>query len=314
MQNLTTLPFKLLGAALLSFNNAVATPLPPHVAAAAVRTIESEYVSVVGKSEAQFLRYDVTGKLEAFQCSSITTLTFSLFQSSAGDISVGLCSKDALLDENMGDQQVRGFEAAVASAGGGIDSARKSLGNSVKPQIIREGGNVFIHLSQWLISGVGGADGHGAAIVETALMIPPNSKTVVLVQGGISQNGCQSGASSPNVPLCADFRGVMREVLRQVYTAQASPPPPRAFILEPLRPGQPTICDSIAHVAGKALEESDTKQIPVTETIKYKQHSGQSYIQDGMRQAADDHAKGASISAAATRVGRQCYEKTFSNQ
>ena len=159
--------------------------------------------------------------------------------------------------------------------------------------------------------------GYGANVIETVLMIPPKSNTVVLVQGGLPENECPSATSPPifpNLPLCMDFRGVMREISLQVYAAQASPPPPRAFTLVPLRPGQPTICDSIARVIGEALEQSDAKQLPVTETIRYKQHGGQSDIQGNMRQAADDHAKGSSISAAATKVGRQCYEKYFSKQ
>ncbi|WP_018153094.1 hypothetical protein [Leeia oryzae] len=296
---------------------AIAALLPPHVVAAVAHTLESEDVNLDGSEEAQFVRYDVAGKLESFQCPSMTTFTFYLFHSSTGGITVGLCPKGALLNENMGHQQEQGFEAAVTAVGGNIDYLRKSLGDSIRLQVIRENGYVFVHLAQWLMSGVGGVGGHGAGLIETLLMIPPNGRTVVLVQGALPQHGCPTATSQstlPKLPLCADFRGVMREVSRQAYAAQKNPPPPPAFTLEPLRPGQPTICDSIAWAVGEALEQSDTKKLPVTETVRYKQYGDQPEVQSGMRQAADDHAKGVSISTTATSVGKRCYAKYFSKQ
>jgi hypothetical protein len=291
---------------------AASVPFPPHVQAAIILALESEDLVLGGAEDAQFVRYDALGKLESFQCPSLTSITFNAFGSGmGGGITVGECPKNAQLNENMAKEQGKGFDVAVLAVGGNIDVARKELGDMVKSQVIKDHGTVFIHLGQWFISGVGGAEGHGAGMAETTLMIPPDSKTVILIQGGLHDNAC----SPPlRLPICNDFRGAMREVARQVHAAQARPVPPPAFKLEPLRPGRPTFCDSRAWTVAGALEQSDAKQIPVTETIRYKQHAGQSDIQGDMRAAAYEHAKGFDITTAATNVGKECYHKSFEKQ
>jgi hypothetical protein len=202
---------------------AAIVPFPPHVQATIVSALEDGDLTLSGRRNAQFMRYDALGKLELFQCSSIAAFEFTAFHSdNGGQITVGECAKDSLLNEGMAEQQAKGLEAAISAAGESIGATGKALVDAMKPQVIKEKGTVYIHLTQWLLSGVGGAGAHGAGVVETLLMIPPGEKTVILVQGGLPSNACSPGMS---LPLCKDFRGAIREVARQVHTAQVSPVP-----------------------------------------------------------------------------------------
>jgi hypothetical protein len=259
--------------------------------------------------EAQFSRYDTLGKLETFDCPAFAAFKFSAFHSgSGGGITIGECPKEARFTESIGEQQARGFEAALSAVGGIPTASPKDLSGTLKPQVVRDRGAVYVHFKQWILSGVGGAGGHGAGMVETLLMIPPESKTVVFIQAGLSDNEC---GPRLKLPLCDDFRGTLREVARQVYVAQTSPAPTPAPRQELLRPGHPTICDSVVRAVREALEQSDEKRVPVTETIRYQQHAGQLDIQAGMREAARAHAQGMDIPTAARNVGEQCLSKPF---
>lgn len=194
----------------------------PHVRATIVRALEDEDLTLSGRKDAQFMRYDAIGTVELFQCPSIAAFDFHPFHSSdGGEITIGECTKDSLLNESMAEQQARGFEAAISAAGESISAARQALVDATKQQVIHEKGIIYVHLTQWLLSGVGGAGGHGARVVETLLMIPPIGRTVILVQGRLSSNAC---APSMSLPLCKDFRGAMREVARQVHTSSSKPP------------------------------------------------------------------------------------------
>jgi hypothetical protein len=62
-----------------------------------------------------------------------------------------------------------------------------------------------------------------------------------------------------------------------------------------------------------ALEQSDSKQVPVTETVRYKQLADQSDIQDAILAAAKEHVQGADITTVATNVGNACFRKFFQN-
>ena len=289
-----------------------ADTFPRHVQAAIAAVLESENMTLSGRNDARFVRYDSLGNVEQFDCPSMAAFNFHPFHSSqGGGIVVGACERGSQLDEKFAEQQAKRFELAVSVVGG---ATPKSPVDVMKPQVFQAEGMLFVHFTQWFLSGIGGARGHGAGTSETLLMIPPNSKIVILVQGGLSYDACPPQNNLPSLPLCADFRAAMRDVARRVYVAQAASAPSPAFKLEPLRPGTPTVCDSTAYIVAQALEQSDANRIPVTETTRYKQLEGQTEIQRAMRAAANEHIQGASITDAATRVGRECFQKSFGKQ
>lgn len=255
--------------------------------------------------ETQFVRYGADGKLESFQCSPSVTFRFYVFHSdTGGGVSVGECSKNDQLNENMTELQSKGFEAALSAVGSNMNNVRKVFGDALKPQVIQERDAMFIHITQWLLSGVGGAGGHGAAAIETLLMIPPNSKTVFLVQGALPENACQG---SRQLPLCNKFRSALREVARRVQFAQAtSSVPAAAEAPKSVHAARRTICDDVAATVQSALEESDEKRVSVIETVRYKQLSTQPQVQAFMRAASDEHMQGIDIPTVIKKVADDC--------
>lgn len=321
----------LLLAALGMSSAAASVPFPPHVQAVIVRTLESVNLNLDSKNDVQFgfdfRRYNARGMAESFQCPSAANFELRPFSSSnrGGRITVAECPMDALLNERLVEQQARGFEAAALAEGGAIGSARKALLDTMKPQVIREHGDVFIQFTQWffngpipdtsfndiaprLYSGIGGAGGQNSGLVETLLMIPHDSKTVILIQGGLSDISC---LPPRRLPLCNDFRSALRETARQVHSALTSPLPPPTPPQELLRPGRPSICDVFVRGAREAMEQSDAKKIPITETLRYQRFGGQSDLQASIREAALAHAQGMDIATAARNVGEQCLSKGF---
>lgn len=263
-------------------------------------------MTLSAKSEVPFVRYDSLGNLEAFQCPVSVAYQFHAFHSgSGGSIVVGECPKDSRLTEHMAEEQAARFNAALLAANATLTAPQKEL-TAFEPQVVRDQGTAYIHFKEPIFPGVGGV-GVAAGILETLLMIPPASETVIFMQGTLTSSEC---APSRKLLLCEDFRHTMRKLARQIYIAQKNPapsPPPRQ---EPLRPGRWTICDSVVRVIREALEQSDEKGIPVTETVRYKQHD-QPDIRAGMRDAAQAHAQGTDISTAARNVGEQCLNKLF---
>ena len=106
----------------------------------------------------------------------------------------------------------------------------------------------------------------------------------------------------------------MREIARQVFAARTNPNPPPNYTLKPIHPDHPSRCDSIAVTVAHALEQSDWKKAPITETLFYKAHSDQSDILEYMKKAAIAHAQGEDISTAAMRIGKECDSKSIKNK
>jgi hypothetical protein len=273
---------------------AASVPFPRHVQVAIVRALESGDVVLERGTETRFLRYDSEGKVETFECPVVSAFEFSIFHSGPnGGMRIGECPNSAQLTEDMAEGQAKGFKAAMATMGGNMEIAKWTSRDTMNPQVIRNGGVTFTHVM------TGG--------IETMLMISPGSKNVILVQGQPPNNTC---LPHMGLPLCDDFRGTMREVARQLYAAQTSPAAPQVARPEPLRPGRWTICDQIAVVVREALEQSDAKQIPITETTRYKQHI-QPDVRAGMQDAAREHARGMDIADAGRNVGEECLRKPY---
>jgi hypothetical protein len=272
---------------------------------ATVRVLEDVNLAVSGGTPAYFIRYTEAGLLETFACPS--SFLFSYYpphSSQEGVIGVGECPTGKLLGKNLEGQQTKGFETALMAAGMDIVKFRKELGeNAIKalrPETIQENGAIYIHLTQFLIGGVGGASEIGIGGVETLLMIPADSTTAIFIQNLSSQH-CSSEES-----MCRDSRKNMREIARQVFAARTNPNPPPNFTLKPIRPDRRTMCDDIAFTVAHALEQSDWKKVPITETLFYKMYSDQADFLEYMQKAANRHAQGEDISTAAMQIGKEC--------
>jgi hypothetical protein len=286
-----------------------AAPLSSHVQDAIIRVLETEHLRLEqSKYPPHFLRYDAFGMVESFQCQSMAAFNFYAFHSeSAAGITVGECQKDVRLREDMAEQQARAFEAAITSALGKMD---KELADTLKRQVVQDGGTIFVHLSQLFVFAQNAVRLRSpyTSGTETMLMIPTAGQTVFLVQGVLPESECKPPW---RLSLCNDFRGAMREVARQMHLAQLNPPPPR-IALEPLSAGRPIACDTVALMVVRALEQSAAQQTPVTETIPYKRLEGHgAEIQALMRQAAQEYSQGTEIRRAARNAGEECLRLWF---
>lgn len=171
---------------------------PPELQVSISRFLTSDDLSLSGAGDARFYRRDAFGKDESFKCPAMASFNFEPFHSDMGGyITVGVCPKESRLNENTAEEQAKRFELAALS--GGWDMRE----NAVKLQTIQESGVIFFH--------------YRTGITETMLMIPPGSKTVILVQGELPINAC---LPKQMLPLCNSFRDAMREIARQVYAAQ----------------------------------------------------------------------------------------------
>lgn len=280
---------------------------------AIVRTIEDVDLAVNGGIPAYFFRYTESGLLETFSCPTSSIFSYAPPHSSnEGVIGVGECPVDKPLGRNFGSQQAKGFEAALIAKGLDMSRFRKEFGTetieALKPETIQENGTTYIHLTQLLIGGIGGVGGGGIAGIETLLMMPPNNSRAILIQNHPDQN-CRREA-----PMCGDARKMLREIARQVLAARTNPSPPPNFTLKPIHPDRRTMCDDIAFVVAHALEQSEWKKVPITQTLSYKQYSDQSDILEYMKKAATAHAQGEDITTAAMQVGNECDSQSIKSK
>ena len=177
---------------------AASIAFPPELQVSISRFLTSDDLSLSGAEDARFYRRDAFGKDESFKCPAMASFNFEPFHSDMGGyITVGVCPKESRLNENTAEEQAKRFELAALSAGWDMRE------NAVKLQTIQESGSIFFHYRN--------------GITETMLMIPPGSKTVILVQGELPINAC---LPKHRLPLCNNFRDAMREIARQVYSAQ----------------------------------------------------------------------------------------------
>jgi hypothetical protein len=280
---------------------------------ATIRVLEDANLHVRGGSPAYFIRYTESGMLETFSCPSSSIFAYAHPHSSVdGVMSIGECPQNKFLNKNLGAQQTKGFEAALMAVGLDRSRFRKEFGDNtieaLKPEIIQENGTVYIHLLQLLIGGVGGAGDSGIVGVESLLMIPADGSTAIFIQGFPPDN------CSVEEPACGNFRSTMREISRQVLAARNNPNPPPNFTLKPLHPDRPSWCDSIAYAVAHALEQSDWKKVPITETLSYRLYSDQTDVLEYMQKAANSHAQGEDISTAAMRIGKECDSPSVKNK
>lgn len=292
---------------------AATSSLPNHVRHAAIRVLQINNISVHGMNLSKFMRFDAAGNIEGFECEFMATFETAHRSGARGGVTIGQCEKNSSLDENFATGQTKNYLAAVAAAEGAkllpVGAVNTAQG-FVKSKIAREQGTIFIQLSQFLLPGVGGAGGHGFAVIDTVLVLPEKGKKVILVQAMLGDRECDSLEDAPKPPSCAS-NGTLLDVARQITIALEKPAPEPAYKLEPISPGRTTICDSIAYAIAETLVESDERHVPVSETRYYKRHAGQPEIQTPMQLAGVEHAQGASIFTAAMNAGRQCYQKGF---
>ncbi len=280
---------------------AASIPFPVHIQQVIVGVIERENLSMSAENDLEFVRYDLAGNFETFECPTAAAFKFRIFHSNmGGDIKVGECVKAPKLNEHMAEQQRKGFNSAIAVLRADTMNRDFLVNAETKfnSQIIKDRDVVFAHFNLWPAFGS----------LETLLMFAKESKAVILVQGRLPEAAC---LRPKELELCDDFRGAMREVAQKVGKALAIKEIPVTAKIEPLWPGGRTICDDIARLIMEALEQGEAKQIPVTETIRYKQHSTSPEYQADMRSASTYRAKGMDIAGAARTVGEECLRKYF---
>ena len=94
---------------------AASIPFPVHIKQAIVGVIERENLSMTADSSLVFVRYDLAGKFETFECPTAAAFKFYIFHSDmGGGIRVGECVKDDKLNEHMVEQQRNRAKSAIA--------------------------------------------------------------------------------------------------------------------------------------------------------------------------------------------------------
>lgn len=211
---------KALGSAmLLAFASCAApsqpasSPFDEPVRSALAKRLSDDNM-VVDLVDTQFIRYRSDGRLEGFACRHAQGFLFYPYRSGPnGGVSVGACAKDKVLNAKYADGQAKAFKAAIA--GTPLPGAPSLL-----PLVTRRADGVVIYLPQLILSGLGGAGGHGAALVETVLLVPNEGSRVFVAQGVKPSTGCDD---TPNaIPLCRDFPALLKELAEMARASSGS--------------------------------------------------------------------------------------------
>jgi len=281
-------------------------PFAPHIRNAIVDALDDEGRRFEPLPDAAMIRYDAQGKLDVFHCPHAMGLKIDERDGEIRGLVIAECPRDAYFDKNFGRDQLKNFAHALDLAALSQDdlSAHLRAGQAVS---VEEQGATYIHVRQYLLSGVGGSGGHGMAAIESMLILPNGGKNALLIQSHMQGEAC---SAIEHTARCDNFRKSLREIGRHVQAALLLPKPAAEAYPARLRAGEITRCDSVVGEVRHALRQSIDRKRPVTETPVYKKAFNPD-IKNGMLAAAKELADGTPLNDAARNVGLVCLSKPF---